>query len=274
MFAFINITFLSEESVATNIQNIDKQKSILESLNQQIRSSENAESVKNLESKYEEIVKNIGKWENDLTIYKSKKEQLENQKNDLEAKIKSSVVDEHLQTAIRRKDMCDHVIDCMDQAINCFYEKRKPELEKHISQVFSLLTNNPDLYRELKIDRDFSMKVVRNDGTELSTYRYSPSAGASQIVATSMIAGLNKFATKDAPIIIDTPMGRLDPDHRKRLVNYYSKMGKQIIILYQPSELDDNDIQSIHDHIASEWEIDSVLDHPDLSSINRMEYYL
>ncbi len=264
----------SLESVATNIQNIDKQKSILESLNQQIRSSENAESVKNLESKYEEIVKNIGKWENDLTIYKSKKEQLENQKNDLEAKIKSSVVDEHLQTAIRRKDMCDHVIDCMDQAINCFYEKRKPELEKHISQVFSLLTNNPDLYRELKIDRDFSMKVVRNDGTELSTYRYSPSAGASQIVATSMIAGLNKFATKDAPIIIDTPMGRLDPDHRKRLVNYYSKMGKQIIILYQPSELDDNDIQSIHDHIASEWEIDSVLDHPDLSSINRMEYYL
>ena len=118
------------------------------------------------------------------------------------------------------------------------------------------------------------MKVVRNDGTELSTYRYSPSAGASQIVATSMIAGLNKFATKDAPIIIDTPMGRLDPDHRKRLVNYYSKMGIQIIILYQPSELDDNDIQSIHDHIASEWEIDSVLDHPDLSSINRMEYYL
>ena len=264
----------SLESVATHIQNIDKQKSILESLNHQIRSSENAESIKNLESKYEEIVKNIGKWENDLTIYKSKKEQLENQKNDLEAKIKSSVVDEHLQTAIQRKDMCDHVIDCMDQAINCFYNKRKPELEKHISQVFSLLTNNPDLYRELKIDRDFSMKVVRNDGAELSTYRYSPSAGASQIVATSMIAGLNKFATKDAPIIIDTPMGRLDPDHRKHLVNYYSKMGKQIIILYQPSELDDDDIQSIHDHIASEWEIDSIPDHPDLSSINRTESYL
>ena len=84
---------------------------------------------------------------------------------------------------------------------------------------------------------------------------------------------MNKFATKDAPVVIDTPMGRLDPEHRKNLINYYSKMSKQIIILYQPSELHINDIQSINDHIASEWEIDSVSGQPDISQIHKTESY-
>ena len=130
------------------------------------------------------------------------------------------------------------------------------------------------MYRKLKISEDFSMKVVRNDNTELPTHKYSPSAGASQIVATSMIGGLNKFATRDAPIIIDTPMGRLDPEHRHNLIQYYSKMGNQIIILYQPSELDGDDIQSIRNHIASEWVVESNPNSPDMSYLSKEKDHL
>ena len=264
----------SLESVSIRNQDIDKQKSILENINHQIRSNEYEKSINELESKYEELVNDVITFETDLDIDRSQKIQLESQKNALESKINSSVVDEQLKTAIKRKDMCEVVIDCMDQIINRFYEKRKPKLEEYISKVFSSLTNNPDLYRGLKIDKDFSMKVLRNDGTELPTYTYNPSAGASQIVATSMIGGLNKFATKDVPIVIDTPMGRLDPDHQKNLINYYSKMGKQIIILYQPNEMKNDDIQSINDNLASEWEIKSIPNHPDMSNITKKVSYL
>ena len=262
------------ETVATHNQDIDKQKSTIESFNKQIRSIEGADSIKTLENKYEDVVKDIGKLELELKALNIQKEKLEKEKKKQEEKIEASVADEQLKAAKKRKDMCDMIMECIDQSIEKFYEKRKPKLEEYISKIFSSLTNNPDLYRGLKIDRNFSMKVLRNDGTELPTYTYNPSAGASQIVATSMIGGLNKFATKDAPIVIDTPMARLDPTHRKNLVNYYSNMGKQIIILYQPSELDDDDLQSIHDHLSSEWEISSVSDHPDMSKLNRTRLYL
>ena len=89
-----------------------------------------------------------------------------------------------------------------------------------------------------------------------------------------MIGGLNKFATKDAPIVIDTPMGRLDPVHQNNLINYYSRMGKQIIILYQPKELSNDDIQSINDNLASEWEIELVPNHPDMSKMTKKVSYL
>lgn len=262
---------LNEE--ANTLQAIDKQRSILESLNKQIRDSDVAGSLKDLQNKYDEAVKDMGTFENNIERYGKQKSELENDKKNMEAKIHSSVVDEQLTLAISRRDTCKKVIDCISQCIERFYKTRKPDLENHISAIFSSLTNNPDMYLGLKINRDFSMNVVRQDGTELPTYQYSPSPGASQIVATSMIGGLNKFAIRDAPIVIDTPMGRLDPVHRENLINYYSKMGKQIIILYQPSELKSNDIQIINYNIASEWKIDSKPDHPDLSSLHREKVY-
>ena len=261
------------EKVSDSKQELAKHKSTFDSLSQQIRNHEGAESIKDLEIKYESVLKDIGKHEQDLDDFEAIKGVKEGQKKTLESKIHSSVVDKQLQEAENRRDMCKNVMDCIELAIDQFYQTRKPLLENSTSNIFSSLTNNPDLYKGLKIDRDFSMKVVRSDGTELPTHRYSPSQGASQIVATSMIGGLNKFATKDAPIVIDTPMGRLDPDHRKNLINYYSKMSKQIIILYQPSELYPDDIQTIHDHLASEWEIDSVPGHPDISQIHKTESY-
>ena len=259
--------------VADTKQELDKHESTFDALSEQIRTHEGAESIKDLEMKYEEVVKDIGKHEKELCEFQTDKERRESQKKTLESKIQSSVKDEQLQEAENRRDVCKNVMDCIGLGIDQFYQIRKPLLEDNVSNIFTSLTNNPDLYSGLKIDSDFSMKVVRSDGTELPTHRYSPSAGASQIVATSMIGGLNRFATKDAPVVIDTPMGRLDPDHRKNLIRYYSKMSKQIIILYQPSELHKDDIQTIHDHLASEWEIDSVSGHPDISQIHKTESY-
>lgn len=263
----------SLNEVANTLQTIDKQESALGFLNKQIRDSDIAGSLKDLQDKYDEAVKDMGKFEKNIERYEKEKSRLENDKTNMETKINSSVADEQLTLASSRRDTCKKVIDCISQCIERFYKTRKPDLENHISAIFSSLTNNPDMYRGLKINRDFSMNVIRQDGTELPTYKYSPSPGASQIVATSMIGGLNKFAVRDAPIVIDTPMGRLDPVHRENLINYYSKMGKQIIILYQPSELKSNDIQIINYNIASEWKIDSRPDHPDLSSLHREKIY-
>lgn len=264
------MNFLSK--MADKSQDIDKQRSMLASLNKKILYND-AAGPQDLQKKYDEAVKDMGKYEENIEMFERKKIYLENKKNNIETKINSSVVNEQLTMARLRRNTCNTIIESIQQCINDFYETRKPELENHISKIFSSLTNNPEMYSGLKINRDFSMKIVRQDGTELPTYQYSPSAGASQIVAMSMIGGLNKFATRDAPIVIDTPMGRLDPEHRKNLIHYYSKMGRQIIILYQPSELNSRDIQLINDNIASEWKIDSIRDCPDLSSLSRERAY-
>ena len=82
-----------------------------------------------------------------------------------------------------------------------------------------------------------------------------PSAGQTQIIAYSFIAGLSQYTTRNAPVVIDTPIGRLDPEHKANLVDFYHEFSDQVIILYQPNELDEDDIEVMQEYISKHYQI-------------------
>lgn len=263
----------SVEKRASYVRDRDAQRTAIHRCMSEIKKTP-VEGVGRLESEYEESAMDMGKYEHEIQAWVIAKRKKEADREKIEWKIEASTDDVKLQQAKGRKAMCDAVINGIEQAIERFYQKRKPELEGHVSRIFTRLTNNPDLYKGIKVDREFNLVVVRHDGTELPTDTYSPSAGASQIVATAMIGGMNRFATRDAPIVIDTPLGRLDDIHRSNVMRYYSEMGRQVIILYQPSEIGEDDMEGIRDQLASEWDIESLTDKPDLSRITKKVTYI
>jgi len=203
--------------------------------------------------------------------------------NDIEVKEKElKTKKEALSKAINDKDLkraedlvkfAEKIRDAISLMIERIREKRITDIEKYISEVFRGLTNNPEMYVGLKLDQNYEIKVVRNDNTVLPTYKYSPSAGASQIIATSLIAGLNKYTTREAPVIIDTPLARLDQIHRENLFKFYHMLGRQVIILYQPGELSERDILKFQENVASEWEIKDKWDNPACSTVRKEKDY-
>lgn len=254
------------ENQLSHIQELDAKKTVIERCSNEIKNvpfEEFAECGK----RYEEATEDVGKFDRDIERLGREKVGLEKERGRIERKIEAGANDTEMQNSRRHRDMCDVIIQGLEESIEKFYQKRKPELEKHVSKIFSVLTNNPDLYKSIGIDREFNLVVARYDGTKLATDKYSPSAGASQVVATAMIGGMNRFSTKEAPIVIDTPLGRLDPIHRSNVIKYYSEMGRQIIVLYQPSEISAKDLEVIRDQLASEWAIETVKGSPDLSQI-------
>ena len=169
---------------------------------------------------------------------------------------KTETASEDLKTHRKIITFSNVVLDAIDRVTEKFVMQRVGDITKHASDFFIRTTNNPKLYKALNITEDFQMEITRVDNVTLPSYKYSPSAGASQIVATSLIAGLNKFTARDAPIVIDTPLGRLDPTHRKNLIRNYSQMGKQILIFYQSGELGRDDMKYFGGSVASEWIIE------------------
>ena len=206
------------------------------------------------------------RWEDERRSCIFQIDKYKKRKKNLDKEI-PDVHDANLAKIERQLEVARKLKEAAVMVISDFYKKRKPALEKMISDVFIRLTNNPQLYHRIEIKDDFSVRIIKNDGKAFLTTRYSPSAGASQIVATAIISGLSNFATRDAPIVIDTPLGRLDPVHKENVIRHYSQMGRQIIVLYQPSEMVDRDIQTINDNIASEWLIESVQNQPGTSKV-------
>ncbi|TFH85694.1 DNA sulfur modification protein DndD [Billgrantia azerbaijanica] len=82
----------------------------------------------------------------------------------------------------------------------------------------------------------FSVALAYSNGKTLD--REQLSAGEKQIYATAMLEALGKASGRRLPIIIDTPLGRLDSEHRSNVTdNYFPNASHQVILLSTDTEI-------------------------------------
>ena len=260
---------MNERNRITN--EMEMNQTVVNKINEELKGF-GKEMITILREKEEKIEKEI---EESIKEIQSDTEELNNLKNEqyiLTRKLETGLPQEEIVEAERLKQFNEDIRDAFNISINNFYEQRKPILEKHISDIFLKLINNPKLYKGLEISNTWQIFVRYYDGKLLPSDQYGPSAGASQIVATAFIAGLNEFSSKTAPVVIDTPLGRLDDIHRENILKYYNKMSKsQVIILYTPAEISKDNLLLVEDKVKHHYEIISVDGKPDLSRLVNYE---
>jgi DNA sulfur modification protein DndD len=83
------------------------------------------------------------------------------------------------------------------------------------------------------------------------------SAGDKQIYAISMLWALGKTSGRPLPIVIDTPLARLDSDHRRLLVEHYFPLAShQVIILSTDTEVDQDYFEQLKPSVARAYHLD------------------
>lgn len=161
------------------------------------------------------------------------------------------------------------ILKSINEFIDEIVASRKSEIQNIASVFLRGITNAPEVYTGIELDDEYRLHLKIKDQSTIPAWERGPSAGQSQVIAHSFIAALNKFTAKEAPVIIDTPLARLDDIHAEKIVKSYPAMGKQVIVLYQPRELDDRLIASIKSHIRAEYDIKRDLVDPENSIITR-----
>ena len=82
------------------------------------------------------------------------------------------------------------------------------------------------------------------------------SAGERQLLAIAIFWGLQKASSRPIPVIIDTPMGRLDSNHRDHLVRrYFPYAAHQVILLSTDEEIVGDYYTQINKHTCNEYTI-------------------
>ncbi len=117
-------------------------------------------------------------------------------------------------------------------------ERKVRQLEATVSDCFNRLCRKTDTVRRISIDpKDFLVRLYDERNRAIPKARLS--AGEKQIYAISMLWALAKTSGRPLPMIIDTPLARLDSDHRSLLVdNYFPCASHQVIILSTDTEVD------------------------------------
>lgn len=128
----------------------------------------------------------------------------------------------------------------LDEFTTLVTKRKVAVLRQHFTSVFSRLARKEDLVVDAVIDdATFEVALVGKDGVRIP--KQSLSAGEKQVYAIAMLEALAKTSGRSLPIIIDTPLGRLDSEHRSKLVNhYFPQASHQVVILSTDTEVDEN----------------------------------
>ncbi len=111
-------------------------------------------------------------------------------------------------------------------------------LEKQMVSCFNKLCRKRGLVEAVEIDSEtFTMTLYRQG----RSFDYEQlSAGERQLLAMATMWALREVSGVPMPVVIDTPLGRLDGDHRLSVAqHYFPQAGHQAILLATEVEVDD-----------------------------------
>ena len=145
---------------------------------------------------------------------------------------------------------CDTIASVLNQFIVRMRKKKVHLLQEKTFEMYRLLSSRSGLIKDITIDdKTYEVRITDRNGHEIR--KSALSAGEKEVFAVSLLWGLAQTSELKLPIIIDTPLSRLDSAHRDNIVNnYFPNAGEQVIILSTDTEIDTNYYRSLKPHLS------------------------
>ncbi|TCZ74063.1 DNA sulfur modification protein DndD [Flaviaesturariibacter aridisoli] len=149
----------------------------------------------------------------------------------------------------------------LSATLNEFVRKQKQEkcdrLGDTVSKELNLLMHRKDFINKVSVTI-----LPENAGLEVNLYdcrgervpQDSLSEGEKQVYISALMKAILEESVVEYPVFIDTPLGRLDLDHRDNMIEYYyPNLSEQVIVLAQNAEIDGKRAKKMKDHLANTY---------------------
>ncbi|HCT2495810.1 TPA: DNA sulfur modification protein DndD [Pseudomonas aeruginosa] len=134
--------------------------------------------------------------------------------------------------------LADQARDVLKEFSKQARETKLRELQEQFYSSFNRLARKEGRHLSISVDSStFEVQLLDESGVVIRKSELS--AGEKQIFAISILEALARTSGRSLPVVIDTPLGRLDSVHRRKLMeNYFPKTSHQVIILSTDTEID------------------------------------
>ena len=125
------------------------------------------------------------------------------------------------------------------------------KLSATATECFQTLVEKDSLVSKIHIDTDsLDVTILDPDGHELLKNQLS--AGEQQMFAISIVWALARTSGYKAPVVIDTPMARLDSSHRANFVtSYLPSASSQVMVLSTDEEIYGRYLDMIRENVVA-----------------------
>jgi len=221
---------------------------------------------KDIENRLNEIEKKLSRVPDEEQVRDAFIEMRENEKKVFQLQDRLLVLEEHLNDLVRKEltltgalesvlgkvdvsllqsEEQGRILEYSKKARSIMSDFKAKVIKRHakrlevlIASSFKVLLRKHNLIDSVKIDpHSCALSLYGLNGDEVLAEMLS--AGERQLLATSILWALGKASGSNLPVVIDTPLGRLDSTHREHLLErYFPEASHQVILLSTDEEID------------------------------------
>ncbi|MFC5382121.1 DNA sulfur modification protein DndD [Aquipuribacter nitratireducens] len=133
----------------------------------------------------------------------------------------------------------EKVRDTLERLRVAATKRHLDRISELILEALGALLRKEKLITDVRIDPEtHTVALTGADGHPLPANDLS--AGERQLLAVALLWGLARAAGQPLPVVIDTPLGRLDGSHRQHLLErYFPQASHQVVLLSTDTEIDE-----------------------------------
>jgi DNA sulfur modification protein DndD len=261
------------------IKLLQQQKKLLEEIEEiglQL-SEKDSEEVSDLESKRQRLIQQ--KSDIDRKIGQIDYEMKNIEKQLKEKKVEQSKIENQADKAKltqKRIEACEKLEEVMAEILNIREGLVRSELQEKINQVYSQFLRKE---YNIELSKNYELHVVNNKGNHVGM-----SQGERQITSLSFIGAIVDIAREQYkkeiksefdeggiyPIVMDSPFGALDSNHRERVSKNIYKLADQLIVIVSTSQWRGEVEEQMRSLIGKEYKL--VYNDPRANKENPYEY--
>jgi DNA sulfur modification protein DndD len=161
---------------------------------------------------------------------------------------------EQQEMLVQKSDFIDRAADTLDDIKRDILNQVRSETEDRLEQYYNDLIWKDEDY-DVTLTKDYEVRLYNQDGRKNLG---SLAAGERQVLALAFMASLSKISGFSAPIVIDTPLGRISSDPKKLIAQNVPDYleDAQVTFLMTDVEYSEDVRAFIADEVANEYHLD------------------
>ncbi len=234
------------------IEEINSHEAELDEIQNQLKGSP-LEEVRKLEAQRAEFQADIDRYNLDKGGLVERIKTLSQQIEKLDKQISQAKKEESQAQFFEIKmDLAQKAADSIDDMYDRFADANRRNIETKTREIFKRLAWKENHFQDVLLDENFNLEVIDRYGTPS---RSEFSAGERQILSLSFITAMSRISDGKAPLVMDTPFGRLSSQHRNNITEHLPDLSEQLVLFVTDEELRGQARKNLKARIGAEYSL-------------------
>ncbi len=246
----IDATMLRRAALVDIIKALEAE---LDDVGRQLKGSP-LEEVSKLEEQRQDFLADIDSYNVEIGSLSERTEKLSREIGELEKTIpRAQKAEQRGQLLGMKLDLAQRSADAIGEMYTVFADDMRQRIEAKTRDIFKLLVWKDSHFTDVSLGPDFNLEVIDRYGMPA---RPELSAGERQVLSISFITAMSRISEEEAPLVMDTPFGRLSSHHRNSIAKHLPELADQLVLFVTDEELRDDARMNLESRIGAEYRLE------------------